>query len=157
MKREKYLCIPRRWEHCSDTLTPYLHTPHTTRPDLCSSLPTPHVSSAPEAVPPLQAPEPGPRSVARGWDHRDPPGNEDCSGTEDGRAARRKKRRREKRWRRAWSHRGRRASWQGCTVAGCKGAAGGQGPAGGSPEGQPACLKWKKMEVQGQKLVLIVF
>lgn len=59
-------------------------------------------------------------------------------------------------WWRAESHRGRRAGWQRCTVVGCKGAAGGQDPAGGSPEGQPACLKWNKMEVQEQKLVLIV-
>lgn len=66
---------------------------------------------------------------------------------EGGRAARRKRKRREMGWRRAESHRGRRAGWQDCTVVGCKGAAGGQDPAGDSPEGQPACLERKEMKV----------
>lgn len=50
------------------------------------------------------------------------------------------------------SHKERMAGWHGCTVVVCKGATGGLDPVGGSPEGQPACLKWKKkMEVQVNK------
>lgn len=72
-----------------------------------------------------------------------------CSGTEDGKAAKRRtRRRRERRWRRAESRRGIWADSHGCIVVGCKGAAGGQVPGEGSPEGQPVCLKWKKTKVQ---------
>ena len=150
---EKYLCIPHRWERCSDTRTLCHRTPRTARPDLCSFLPCPPASSAPGAAPRPRGPGLGPRSGARGWDHRGPPGSEGCSGRQGGRAVRRKKRRRRgRRWRRVESRRGRRAGWHGCTVVGCKGAAGGQGPAGGSPEGQPASLKKRTMEGKGQKV-----
>lgn len=46
-------------------------------------------------------------------------------------------------WRRVESRRGRKAGWRSCTVVGRKVAAGGRGPAGGSLEGQQACLRMK--------------
>lgn len=46
------------------------------------------------------------------------------------------------------SRTGRRAGGLNCTVVGCKEAAGGQGPAEGSPAGQPACLRRKRKEIQ---------
>lgn len=122
----------------------YHHTPHTAHPDLCSFHPSPSGTSAPLAVLQIRGPEQrGPHSGARGSDRKGPPGSEGCNGMVGCRAERKRRRRRERGQRRVENHSGRRAGWQDYTVVGCMGGAGGQGPAGDSPGGQPAYLKSK--------------
>lgn len=128
-------------ERCSDNLMPCPHTPHTARPD--SSSPLRRTASCdPEAAPEPPAPVRPPRSVAVGRAHRGALCTGGCSGREQDRAERRTTWRK---WRKRVSRTDRRPGWS-RTAAGCTGAAGGQGPAAGSPEGPPACLKEKEVK-----------